>query len=173
MSPLLRRLAAPLTVALTALLLVTGCSSSGSPTKAAASPTALPEVTLAAFGQGDPLDLAKLKGPAVLNVWASWCGPCRKELPHYQAFAQKYAGKVRVLGVDFQDTRADAARALVRRTGVTYPLFADPEGTMRARALPELILVGADGKVAYRQFVQIESLGQLERLVEKHLGAEL
>ena len=173
MSPLLQRLAVPLTVSLTALLLLTGCSSSDSPTKTTASSDALPDVTLAAFGQGEPLDLAEIKGPAVLNVWASWCGPCREELPQYQAFAQKYAGKVRVLGVDFQDTRADAARALVRRTGVTYPLFADPEGRMRARALPELILVGADGKVAYRQFVQIESLSQLEQLVEKHLGAEL
>ena len=167
MNHLVRRLAVPVV----ALLLLTGCSTE-SPRKTAAS-TALPDVSLAAFGTGDALDLSTLKGPAVLNVWASWCGPCRKELPHYQAFAQKYAGKVRVLGVDFQDTRADKARTLIRQSGVTYPLFVDPDGAMRARVLPEVIFVDADGRVAYRRYVQIESLGQLERLVEKHLGGAL
>jgi cytochrome c biogenesis protein CcmG/thiol:disulfide interchange protein DsbE len=163
-----RRLAAPLV----ALLLVTGCSSE-SPKKAAAVSAALPDISLAAFGSGVPLDLGTLKGPVVLNVWASWCGPCRKELPQYQAFAQKYAGKVRVIGVDFQDTRADAARALIRESGVRYPLFSDPDGKIRARALPELVLIGADGKVTYRRYVQIESLGQLEKLVHQHLGSDL
>jgi cytochrome c biogenesis protein CcmG/thiol:disulfide interchange protein DsbE len=167
----LRRLARLLAVPLVGLLVLTGCSSEA--TGRAAAPRALPHVSLAAFGSGAPLDLATLKGPVVLNLWASWCGPCRKELPHYQAFAQKYAGKVRVLGVDFQDTRADKARTLVDQVGVRYPLFADPDGKLRARALPELILVDAKGKVAYRQYVQIESLSQLEQLVEKHLGAAL
>ena len=41
----------------------------------------------------------------MINLWASWCAPCRDELPHYQAFAEKYAGKVDVLGIDFQETR--------------------------------------------------------------------
>ena len=50
-----------------------------------------------------------------------------RELPLYQAFAQKYAGKVDVLGIDFQDTQVDAARELAARPGVTYPLFVDPE----------------------------------------------
>jgi cytochrome c biogenesis protein CcmG, thiol:disulfide interchange protein DsbE len=151
------------------LLLLTGCSSS--PDKAAkTSSDALPDVTLSSFGSGRPLDLSAIKGPAVVNVWASWCGPCRKELPHYQAFSEQYAGKVRVLGVDFQDTRLDKARALIKKSGVTYPLLADPDGKLRSRALPEVILVDAKGRVAYRQYVEIESVAELQRLVEKHLG---
>jgi thiol-disulfide isomerase/thioredoxin len=161
-----------LAVPLVALLVLTGCSSE-SPKKAAAVSQPLPDVTLAAFGSGKPLALGSLKGPAVVNVWASWCGPCRKELPHYQAFSEKYAGKVSVVGVDFQDTRLDKARELVRSTGVRYPLFVDPDGKLRARALPEVVLVDATGKVTYRQYVQIESLHQLEDLVRRHLGADL
>jgi thiol-disulfide isomerase/thioredoxin len=152
------------------LLLLCGCSSSPTtrPTTAG-----LPQVSLAAFGGGRPLDLRTFKGPAVLNVWASWCGPCRRELPHYQSFSEKYAGKVRVVGIDFEDPSTTRARALVRSTGVGYPLYADPDGRVGARVLPELILVDAHGRVAFRKYVQISSVAQLARLVEDHLGVRL
>jgi cytochrome c biogenesis protein CcmG, thiol:disulfide interchange protein DsbE len=105
----------------------------------------------------------------VINLWASWCGPCRKELPKYQAFAKKYAGKVDVLGIDFQETRLDAARDLVRQTGVRYPLLSDPDGKMGALGLPKLILLDASGRVAHEEYVEITSVAQLEGLVEDHL----
>lgn len=159
------------------LLLLTGCSAGGSAagtsTGSGAStrqPDALPDITLAPLGKGDPVDLGSLKGPMVVNLWASWCGPCRDELPDYQAFAQKYAGKVDVLGVDFQETREDKAEELVRETGVTYPLVKDPDGRLRAIGLPKLVLVDAQGKVAYQEYVKITSVAQLERLVQEHLG---
>ena len=154
----------------TGLLVLSGCSSSPSTRPGTKQ---LPSATLAAFGGGAPLDLAALKGPAVLNVWASWCGPCRKELPRYQAFSDKHASTVRVLGVDFEDTNTAAARALVRQTGVRYPLYADPDGRLGARVLPEVILVDAHGRVTYRTYVEIASVGQLEHLVEDHLGVSL
>jgi thiol-disulfide isomerase/thioredoxin len=153
---------------LVAVLLLSGCSSSTRVEKPASD--ALPDVTLAALGGGKPLDLGALKGPAVVNLWASWCGPCKRELPQYAAFAKKYAGKVDVLGVDFQETRPEAARALATKSGVTYPLFEDPDGKLRAVGLPKLILVGKDHKVSYQEYVEITSLAQLEKLVQKHLG---
>lgn len=130
----------------------------------------LPDTTLAAFGGGPPLDVSRLRGPAVVNLWASWCGPCRKELPLYQAFSMKYAGKVDVIGIDFQDTQEGRARELIRQTGVRFPLYKDPDGTMRARVLPKLILVDQDGSVAHEMYIEITSLGQLEKLVRTHLG---
>lgn len=130
----------------------------------------LPDVTLQSLTGGDSVRLRALRGPMVVNLWASWCTPCRKELPRYQAFAAKHRGAVKVVGVDFQETRPDAARALARRSGVRYPLVADPDGRVRAMGLPKLILLDREGRIVHEQYVEITSVGQLERIVAQHLG---
>ena len=130
----------------------------------------LPSVTLPCLGGGPAVDLATLRGPLVVNLWAQWCGPCRAELPRYEAFARKYAGKVRVLGIDYQDTQPMWALQLARRAGVTYPLLADPDGRLHARGLPKILMVNRGGKVVYDEYGEITSVAQLERLVARHLG---
>ena len=152
----------------TLVLALTGCSSTGGSVERR-QPDRLPAVTLAALQGKGSIDLGALRGPAVVNLWASWCAPCREELPEYQSFSQKYAGKVDVVGIDFQETRHDGALELARSTGVTYPLYDDPDGRLRALGLPKLILVDAQGRITHQEYVKITSLGQLERLVEKHL----
>jgi cytochrome c biogenesis protein CcmG/thiol:disulfide interchange protein DsbE len=158
--------------ALAALLLaLTGCSASSSPQGGQDdAPARLPKVTLDALGAGEPLDLSTVRGPAVVNLWASWCGPCRDELPLYQDYAQKHSGKVDVIGIDFQDTQVGKARQLIRDTGVTYPLYQDPDGVMRARGLPQVILLDEQGRRVFEKYVEITSVAQLEQLVEQHLG---
>lgn len=130
----------------------------------------LPDVTLPCLGGGPDVDLARLRGPLVVNLWAQWCGPCRAELPRYQAFARKYAGKVRVLGIDYQDTQPQWALQLAQKSGVTYPLLADPDGKLEARGLPKILMVDAHGKLVYDEYGEISSVRQLERLVARHLG---
>ncbi|MGH3412837.1 MAG: TlpA family protein disulfide reductase [Marmoricola sp.] len=131
----------------------------------------LPDVTLPCLGGGHAVAMARLRGPMVVNLWAQWCAPCREELPHYEAFARKYAGRVPVLGVDWQDTQPRRALQLAKQTGVTYPQVADVERRIRAvgNALPNLVLVDRRGDVVFQQAVQIHSLTQLERLVRRHL----
>jgi cytochrome c biogenesis protein CcmG/thiol:disulfide interchange protein DsbE len=156
-------------VVLSALLL-SGCSDGAARPGRPKADDRLPDLTLAGFDGGQPVDLSTLRGPLVINLWASWCGPCRAELPKYQAFAKKYAGKVDVLGIDFQETRADRARDLVRDTGVDYPLALDPDGKLRAVGLPKVILLDEDGRISYQEYVEITSVDQLEDLVTEHLG---
>jgi len=151
-----------------ALLLLCGCSSEA---VQSTKPARLPEVKLDPLAKSEQrLDLGRLRGPAVVNLWATWCTPCRKELPYYASFARKHAGDVDVIGINFQETRPEAATQLARETGVTYPLYADPDGLLRAVGLPKLILVDADRSIAFEKYVEIESLAQLEKLVDQHLG---
>lgn len=137
----------------------------------------LPEVTLPCLGGGPNVQLSGLRGPLVVNLWANWCGPCRRELPLYQEFSEKYAGRVGVLGVDYKDVMVDRALAMAQDTGATYPQLADPAGDLEAteafrgiRGLPVLALVDAEGRVVHRAALEITSLAQLEDLVEEHLG---
>jgi thiol-disulfide isomerase/thioredoxin len=139
----------------------------------------LPEITLPCFGGGKDVDLSTLRGPMVVNLWASWCQPCRAEMPILQDFHEQYGDRVPVLGIGWQDTQPAAAMELVADTGVTYPLLADPNTSlgsvdgMPIRGLPGIVLLDADGEVAYRNLEEIESGQQLVDLVEEHLGVTL
>jgi thiol-disulfide isomerase/thioredoxin len=136
----------------------------------------LPRVTLPCLGGGPAVDLAKLKGPMVVNLFAQWCGPCRTELPYFQRLHRAAKGTVRVLGVDYLDTRPGQALELVRRTGVTYPLVADPAGALRSdlriRGLPGVVLLHADGKVDV-EFRVFGSYAELRTYVSKGLGVSI
>lgn len=149
-------------------LMLTGCS--GGAPEDNGDPDRLPDVTLSALSGQQRIALRDLRGPMVINLWASWCVPCRKELPQYQAFAEKHRDRVDVLGIDFQDTRPRAAVALARDTGVEYPLYSDPDGELRAIGLPKVILLDEEGAIVHEEYVEIESVTQLERLVGEHLG---
>lgn len=140
----------------------------------------LPDVTLACLGGGPDVALGSLRGPMVVSLWASWCTACRKEMPYLQKFHERYGARVPVLGVDYQDVRPDAAMALVRDTGATYPLLADPQSELDGaapfpalRGLPFLALVDADGRVVHQEFTIITSEQELVDLVDEHLGVAL
>ncbi len=140
----------------------------------------LPAVTLPCFGGGPDVDLSRLRGPLVVNLWASTCGPCRQEMPVLQSFHEEYGDRVGVLGIDYQDVQTGAAMDLVRQTGVTYPLLADPQADLSGadpfpvlQGLPFLALVDEQGRVAHREYTILDSEQQLADLVDHHLGVAL
>ena len=98
--------------------------------------------------EGEQVSLSDFRGQLVLiNFWATWCPPCRDELPVIQAQYEKSDDLV-VLGVNFQEG-ADEVRSFVTNEELTFPILLDEEGrvtmTYRARALPTSFLVDAEG----------------------------
>ncbi|HEY5184465.1 MAG TPA: TlpA disulfide reductase family protein [Actinomycetes bacterium] len=123
-------------------------------------------------GSGD-VDLAALRGPLVLNVWASWCPPCRAELPALAEVARSAGDRVAFLGIDVVDDAA-AATALMQQLKVPYPSVADEQGATRGPLRwvgpPVTYFVAADGRIAGEHRGQITSAAVLRGLIEKYLG---
>lgn len=137
---------------------------------------ALPQVSLPCLGGGPDVELSALRGePTVVNLWASWCGPCEQELPLLQRLNK--TGKVRMLGIDFQDPQPGTAIELARDSGVTYPSVADPAGEvaepLRMVGLPVTVFVRPDGRIAETVHGEYTSYGELEADVREHLGVTL
>jgi cytochrome c biogenesis protein CcmG, thiol:disulfide interchange protein DsbE len=147
-------------------------SASTSPTK-----PGVIRARFAGFAGGPAFALPEdLRGrPLVLNVWASWCIPCRKEMPAFQSVYLRARGAVGFLGVDYLD-EVDAARRLAADTGVTYPLAADPKGTEVAKlgvtALPTTLFFSADGVLRGRRFGELDA-DRLRAAIRSYLGVEL
>ena len=117
---------------------------------------------------GEPVDTATWKGqPGVINVWASWCAPCRAEAPELVAVAQKNPD-VNFLGLDTRDSDAPA-RAFVEKFGITYPNLPDPNGqlvlqfsdSLPPQAIPSTLLIDSEGRVAGR-FLGAVQAGELD-----------
>jgi cytochrome c biogenesis protein CcmG/thiol:disulfide interchange protein DsbE len=98
--------------------------------------------------------LAALRGyPVVVNVWASWCGPCRFEFPALQKASATYGKRVAFLGVDNQDSD-DAAKTFLGEAPLSYPSYTDPNSTIAdsigaGRGLPDTAFYSRDGSLCY------------------------
>ena len=117
---------------------------------------------------GDVLQEEAYRGKVVVvNFWASWCGPCRREQPGLQRLHREYDDRVAFIGVDFKDDAA-AARTYLDEFHVTYPSVADRDGSLAHEFgipyLPATILVDPTGEMRYLM------LGaQPEQTVRKHV----
>ena len=120
------------------------------------------------------LTLANLRGkPALVNFWASWCDPCRREATAIEQFARDLHGRARLVGVNWNDS-ASGAHAFVSRYRWTFPNLRDPNGVVGANygitGLPTTVLLDKRGQVV-RVLRGPQTVGTLDRAVTKLAGA--
>jgi peroxiredoxin len=107
--------------------------------------------------QGKGLSLASYKGKVlVLNFWATWCAPCRKEIPDFiEAYRELRDDGLEILGLSVDETTADALLEWTKRTGINYPIaLATPEIVRDyepGNYIPATIIVDRAGRIRYRQ----------------------
>lgn len=93
------------------------------------------DIVFSGFGDRSDFRLSQFEGtPVVINYFASWCAPCRKEMKSMQTASAAYREKVAFLGVNFRDLEDDASE-LIRSTRVSYPIASDFEGTTMRQLL--------------------------------------
>jgi cytochrome c biogenesis protein CcmG/thiol:disulfide interchange protein DsbE len=122
---------------------------SAAPASVASPATTLPDLRLPCFSGGEQIALRELRGPAVINMWASWCGPCRDELPVMQRLADRADGRLTVLGVDTGDSR-EAGASFAAAAGVTMPTLYDADkkllNAVARISLPVTVFVDSAGR---------------------------
>lgn len=146
------------------------------PTLTAAPPVknGMPSTNLPCLGPGPALNLADLRGvPTLVNVWASWCGPCQKEAPALVGAQAALGPKVRFIGVDIQDDAA-AAQRFMTDLHINYPSGFDPKAVVRAplRVLgpPVTYLVNPDGTIATRISGGLDTTAGVLAVIKKTFG---
>ena len=171
-------------LAVIALLLLTACSPSSSYVKGeVVSCESISQDTSFVGGiEMDCLDrttgarLGALRGPMLVNVWGSWCGPCREEIPILRSFYEKAQGKVALVGIDVEEATFDDGRRFVERNGIVWPNLYDPDGRSReyfGLGVPVTWFIAPDGSVAGKKIGAFTDESELLTLTTKYLGVKL
>jgi peroxiredoxin len=128
-----------------------------------------PDFTLLTV-DGESLRLSDLRGKVVaVNFWATWCAPCRLEMPDLQERAERFPDRLAVIGVNFAETAEEVA-AFRREVGVDFPLLLDPEADVqrlyRVLGYPTTFFIDEEGTIRL-QHIGLMSGGQLDEYLQQ------
>ncbi|MBO4548899.1 MAG: TlpA family protein disulfide reductase [Abditibacteriota bacterium] len=113
---------------------------------------------------GDKVSFSSMLGkPVIVNIWATWCGPCKMELPDFQEASQKYSDRITFMMVNLTsgDETVDTVRKFLRENSYTFPVYFDTEqsadGAYQVTGIPTTIFIDAEGNIVSKQ------IGMLDR----------
>ena len=167
-------------------LSLTGCSSVTKPVASKGEVVDCVEVDHVASKPGETLlncltgsekiSVESLRGPLIVNVWGSWCGPCKQEMPHFVEFNDQANGKVKLLGIAVEEAKAQDSKDFIIANGITWPNLYDAKGITRANfgmGVPVTWFIDKAGIVVYKHIGVINSTEELIELTAKYLKVEI
>ena len=167
-------------------LSLTGCSSS---TKPAASkgevvdcvdvshvPAKVGDTLLNCLTGNEKISVESLSGPLIVNVWGSWCGPCKQEMPYFVEFHHQANGKVKLLGIAVEEAKAQDSKDFIISYGITWPNLYDAKGITRGTfgmGVPVTWFIDEQGTVVYKHVGVVKSTKELIDLTNKYLKVSI
>lgn len=132
----------------------------------------LPDVELVAIDGGATISLADIDGPAVVNLWATWCAPCRREIPDFESVHRARGDEVRFVGINIGEDADDAADFL-EEVGATYDQYLDSAGfvvtELRTATMPVTLVLGPDGTISTKHLGPMDQ-DDLEAAIDEALA---
>lgn len=132
----------------------------------------LPDVEIVSIADGSTSSLADIEGPAVVNLWATWCAPCRREIPDFEAVHQARGDEVRFVGINIGEDPEDA-QSFLDDVGATYDQYVDSEGyvvtELKTATMPVTLVLDGDGRVSTRHLGPMDQ-GDLDAAIDEALA---
>ena len=122
------------------------------------------------------ISVESLRGPLVVNVWGSWCGPCKQEMPYFVEFNDQAKGKVKLLGIAVEEAKSQDAKDFIVANGMTWPNLYDAKGITRANfgmGVPITWFIDKEGIVVYKHVGVVKSTEELIELTNKYLKVSI
>lgn len=122
------------------------------------------------------IHFGQMRGPLIVNVWGSWCAPCKDEIPIIRSFYSKYQAKVHVVGVDVEEAKKSDGSDFVISNGMTWPILVDPDARSRGffgMGVPVTWFIDDKGKVLYKKIGVLNSEQELRDLANNYLHLTL
>ena len=119
---------------------------------------------------------SQMRGPVIVNVWGSWCAPCRDEIPMIRSFYSKNQSKIGVVGVDVEEAKKSDGADFVVANGMTWPILFDPDARSRGffgMGVPVTWFIDADGTVVHKKIGVLKSEQELRELASEYLHLNL
>ncbi len=124
--------------------------------------------------EGKPIDLAQLKGKVVVvNFWATWCNPCREEIPDFVQLYKEYRGRgLEIIGVSLDKGKEERVKAFAKEFGIEYPIVVGDIQVARrwlVQGIPRTFIIDREGKIA-QKIVGVTDKRSLETEIKPLLG---